>query len=149
LLAILDNPTFTDASMNLARELIAAKLNVANGSNPATARAAIAWADVILSSYGGKLPYGVALESGPGQSMLALASVLEAYNNVCESLSVTSPGLASPPINDVRGGTPSRLPGAGLLDYAEEHSTGWYSLLLIGLILAALGAIAGLRSRWN
>jgi hypothetical protein len=149
LLAILDNPTFADASMALARQLIAAKLNVANGSNPATAQAAIAYADVVLSSYGGKLPYNVAPASGPGQSMVALASVLEAYNNVCESLSVTSPGLASPPISDVRGGPPSGLPGAGLLDYVEKRSTTWYTLLLVGLLLAGCGAFAGLRRRRN
>jgi hypothetical protein len=34
LLAILNNSTQTDASMILARQLIAAKINLANGSDP-------------------------------------------------------------------------------------------------------------------
>jgi hypothetical protein len=67
--------------MILAKQLIAAKLNIFNGSDPAPARAAIADADGLLGGFAGKLPYGVATSSAIGQQMVNDGSKLESYNS--------------------------------------------------------------------
>ena len=46
-----------DASLVLAGQLIAAKLNLANGSDPAPVSGTIDDADALLSGFSGKLPY--------------------------------------------------------------------------------------------
>src|SRR6266487_5433269 len=60
LLIILNTPIGSgknaDASLILADQLIAAKLNVANGSDPAPVSSTITHADSLLSGYSGKLP---------------------------------------------------------------------------------------------
>jgi len=81
LLTILGTPVRGDASLILADQLIAAKLNIANGSNPAPISATIADADSLLSGFAGKLPYGVDPSSATGQAMVNDASKLDSYNN--------------------------------------------------------------------
>src|SRR5262249_30515684 len=81
LLALFDTPPRGDASLILAHQLIAAKLNIANGSNPAPIRSAIADADKLLSQFSGKLPYNVGTSSDIGQQMVNDANVLDRYNN--------------------------------------------------------------------
>jgi YVTN family beta-propeller protein len=51
LLILFDTPPRGDASVILAHQLIAAKLNIANGSNPVPIRSAIADADKLLSQF--------------------------------------------------------------------------------------------------
>ena len=80
LLAILDSPGGGDASVILATQLIAAKLNVANYSNPAPVAAAIAAADAQLGAFAGKLPYDVKPGSAAGIPMMQTKTVLENYN---------------------------------------------------------------------
>ena len=58
-----------DASLRLAGELIAAKLNLANGSDPAPVSDTIADADALLAAFEGKLPYFVRLDTPTGQEM--------------------------------------------------------------------------------
>jgi len=70
-----------DASINLAHQLIAAKFNVLNGTNPATAGGAIAAADAVLSTFSGKLPYNVAPSSTVGAQMVAIARQLDFFNS--------------------------------------------------------------------
>jgi YVTN family beta-propeller protein len=81
LLALFDTSARDDASVILARQLIAAKLNIANGSNPVPIRSAIADADKLLSQFFGKLPYNVGTSSSIGQQMVNDANVLDRYNN--------------------------------------------------------------------
>ncbi|HKZ47453.1 MAG TPA: SBBP repeat-containing protein [Thermoplasmata archaeon] len=81
LLVLLGTPTKGDASLILAHQLIAAKLNVAAGSNPAAAASAISNADSLLAAYSGSLPYRVKPSGSAGQQMVAAASVLDDYNN--------------------------------------------------------------------
>jgi len=69
------------ASAAHRRQLIAAKLNLARGSNPAPVSITIADADRLLAPFSGKLPYSVATSSLIGQSMTIDANVLEIYNN--------------------------------------------------------------------
>jgi hypothetical protein len=73
--------TSADASVILAYQLIAAKLNIANGSDPAPISATIAGADAVLSGFAGKLPYSVKPSSATGQSMVDKAATLDGYNS--------------------------------------------------------------------
>jgi len=81
LLQILNLPTTGDASLILARQLIAAKLNVAQGSRDAVATT-ISEADNLLATFL-RLPLGTAVQttSTIGQQMVALADTLDRYNN--------------------------------------------------------------------
>ena len=85
LLIILNTPIGSgknaDASLVLADQLIAAKLNVANGSDPAPVSSTITHADGLLSGFSGKLPYHVKPSSASGQAMVTDATVLNNYNN--------------------------------------------------------------------
>src|SRR5215813_7056169 len=81
LLALFDTPPSGDSSVILAHQLIAAKLNIANGSKPARIRSAIADADKLLSQFSGKLPYNGGTSSDIGQQMVNDANVLDRYNN--------------------------------------------------------------------
>src|SRR5437667_177991 len=80
LLRILRTPVGTgpraDASLILADQLIAAKLNIANGVDGTPVTSAIADANAVLSLYSGKLPYRVRPNSTNGQRMVNDANVL-------------------------------------------------------------------------
>ncbi len=81
LLGLLSEPTRGDASLILARQLIAARLNVANGADNSTIAATIAAADTWLGNYAGTLPYDVSPSLPEGQQAVALANTLEQYND--------------------------------------------------------------------
>lgn len=85
LLTILKTPvgsgTKADASLILADQLIAAKLNVANGADAASPSSAIPDADAVLSGFAGKLPYKIKSSSASGQAMTSNATVLNSYNS--------------------------------------------------------------------
>jgi hypothetical protein len=70
-----------DASLILARQLIAAKLNIANGSDPTTIATTVADTDRLLALFADKLPYGVRRSSVLGQSMVTDGESLRSYNN--------------------------------------------------------------------
>jgi hypothetical protein len=71
-----------DASLILADQLIAAKLNIANGSDPAPVSSTITDADGLLAAFGGnKLPYKVKPSSAIGHMMVNDANTLDSYNN--------------------------------------------------------------------
>src|SRR5439155_6041416 len=80
LLTILSTPvgsgTKADASLILAHQLIAAKLNIANGSDPTPVASTIADADALLATFAGKLPYKVGATSTTGKAMINDAKVL-------------------------------------------------------------------------
>ena len=81
LLEILNPQDRTDASLALAPQLIAAKLNLANGSDPMPVMGTIDDADASLSQYSGKLPYHVKRSSPAGKAMQQDAAVLDSYNH--------------------------------------------------------------------
>src|SRR5262249_11125974 len=58
-----------DVSLMLAHQLIATKLNLAHGSDPAPVSSTIDEADALLSRFPGKLPYNVEQSSRLGRSM--------------------------------------------------------------------------------
>jgi photosystem II stability/assembly factor-like uncharacterized protein len=70
-----------DASLVMARQLVAAKLNVANGSDPGPISSTIEDADALLSTFDGKLPYSVDRDSTTGQAMESDMYILVDYNH--------------------------------------------------------------------
>lgn len=70
-----------DASLILAKQLIAAKLNVANGVTSGSMNTTIAVADMLLSQFSGELPYGVTRPSMVRMQLLMVASALDQLNN--------------------------------------------------------------------
>jgi hypothetical protein len=80
LLALLDAPTRADASLILAQQLIAAKLNLASGADDSTIAPTIAAADAWLNDYAAQLPYDVDPDAPEGQEAVSLADTLEQYN---------------------------------------------------------------------
>lgn len=82
LLEILRTSTVGDASIILAHQLIAAKLNVAAGASTSISTT-IADADALLASVKA-LPANVPPSGSKGQQMVALAITLDDYNNNCQ-----------------------------------------------------------------
>ena len=80
LLALLRTPVRGDASLILAYQLIAAKLNVVSGASDAAIGATIAAADQWLKAYG-TLPLNVDSASAAGAEAVRLGGLLDAYNN--------------------------------------------------------------------
>ena len=70
-----------DASLILADQLMAAKVNIANGSDPAPVSTTITHADSLLTGFSGKLPYKVKPSSEIGQMMVNDGTTLGNYNN--------------------------------------------------------------------
>ena len=81
LLGLLNEPTRGDASLILAQQLVAVRLNVANGAGNSTIAATIAAADTWLGNHAGRLPYDVNPSLPEGQQAVALANTLEQYND--------------------------------------------------------------------
>lgn len=81
LLLMLNLPTRGDASVILAKQLIAAELNIANGSDPAPVVGTIRHADALLSSFSIEFPYNVKPSSNIGKTMVEDANVLDSYNS--------------------------------------------------------------------
>lgn len=80
LLTLFGLPPAGDASLILAHQLIAAKLNVANGADDSDIDETIDDADELLAQFGGDLPYEVDPDSADGQEMVALADDLAEFN---------------------------------------------------------------------
>lgn len=79
LLTILGNPGGSDASVILGVQLIAAKLDVANGSDPTAIRTAANTADTLLT--GLSIPAQVKTSSQLGNAMTQAATTLANYTN--------------------------------------------------------------------
>ena len=62
-------------------QLIAAKLNIGNFSDPNPVSSTIAHADQLLAGLLGKLPYNVKSSSSAGKAMVIDANRLESYNS--------------------------------------------------------------------
>ena len=80
LLTILNTPVKGDASLILAHQLIAAKLNIAAGAiAPAPVPATIIAADAAIGS--SLIPMNIKSSTSLGKTMTSLASTLDSYNN--------------------------------------------------------------------
>src|SRR5262249_12441123 len=101
-------------------QLIAAKLNVANGTNPATANGNITSADQLLSQFSGKLPYNVAPSSTIGQQMTVVEQGLDDFNSERK----LQPGF----VFNSGGGSQARSPPCGA---TSGHTRVFYSSALV------------------
>lgn len=81
LLALLFTPPQGDASLILAHQLIAARLNMANGADSSAISAVLIEVDALLATYTGKLPLAIAPASPEGQTMVIAGSTFDAYNS--------------------------------------------------------------------
>jgi hypothetical protein len=80
LLQILGAPGGADASMILAVQLIAAKLNIAGGANRSPVNGVVNAADELLANFAGSLPFNVRTSSAPGSYMTDRGATLKSYN---------------------------------------------------------------------
>ena len=69
-----------DASIILATQLIAAKLNVIRGASPLPVAQALTRADALLGTFAATLPYRTRTNTPIGADMVATADLLAAYN---------------------------------------------------------------------
>lgn len=81
LIGILNLPTEGDASLILAHQLIAAKLNIAAGADATAVSGMVAQADALLAAFPDRLPFGVAPSSTEGNTMTSLSGVLDVFNS--------------------------------------------------------------------
>lgn len=77
---IISSSTTGDASITLARQLIATTLNVGMGSDPNPIVTQFNQANTLLSGYGHKLPYEVDPSTPNGQAMVNVSNTLASYN---------------------------------------------------------------------
>ena len=120
LLSILNAPSEEDATLILARQLIAAKLNILRGSNPGPISGTVAFADDLLRSFAGRLPYTVDPASPMGQTMVQTAGFLQRYNEGvltpnCVAVPTSTPAVETPTATSTPTPTPTptSTPGVG------------------------------------
>jgi RHS repeat-associated protein len=117
-----------DASLILGYQLIAAKLNIANGSNAAPIAAQLAAADRLLAGFRTRLPYGVPSNTALGQNLVAIAAVLDDYNNgripnSCGHPRNSPPVAKAGPDQTVAAGATVHLSGAASSDPNGDRLT--------------------------
>lgn len=81
LVDLLRAPPRGDASLILAHQLIAAKLNVEAGADPASVEGTLEDADALLFQYDERLPLDVRASSDDGQQMVSIGQSLDGFNN--------------------------------------------------------------------
>ncbi|RJP26743.1 MAG: hypothetical protein C4520_00430 [Candidatus Abyssobacteria bacterium SURF_5] len=83
---LLQTPVRGDASMILAHQLIATKLNLENDSEPGPIEDTVQVADNLLAQFTRTLPCGVKPSSAIGKEMIQAAQTLESYNEGLQDL---------------------------------------------------------------
>ncbi len=79
-LILLNTPPEGDASLILAHQLIAAKLNLSKGLDATVIGGVITQGDAVLAGFTGRLPYHVAPSDATGQTLVNLSTILVSYN---------------------------------------------------------------------
>src|SRR5687768_17149872 len=120
LLSLLNGPAQGDASVILAMQLIAAKLNVANGASAEPIAGWLTRADALLAGFRQRLPYRVKSNTPIGSDMVIVASVLEQFNvgtiaGSCGSAN-TAPVANAGPAQSVPVGVSVTLDGSASSD---------------------------------
>lgn len=111
LIIILNTPVGGDASLNLAHQLIAAKLNAAQGG-ASVADGLITQADALLATFSGKLPYNIDASSEGGQTMVNVAGVLDSYNSGLLTVGCAPTATPTPSPEATSEATPEMTPEA-------------------------------------
>jgi hypothetical protein len=95
-LIILNTPPQGDASLILAHQLIAAKLNAANGRDTTVVAGVIEQGDAVLAGFTGRLPYNVPPPDAAGQTLVNLSTILTSYNEGQLTLGCVLPATPTP-----------------------------------------------------
>lgn len=95
-LILLNTPPEGDASLILAHQLIAAKLNVAKGLDATVVSGVIAQGDAVLAGFTGRLPYHVAPSDATGQTLVNLSTILVSYNDGQLTIGCAIPATLTP-----------------------------------------------------
>ena len=95
-LILLNTPPAGDASLILAHQLIAAKLNVAKGLDSSVVAGVIAQGDAQLAAFTGRLPFNVAPSAVNGQTMVNLSTILGSYNEGQLTVGCSLPATPTP-----------------------------------------------------
>ncbi len=81
LMVLLQMPTVGDASLILAHQLIAAKLNVSVGADVSAVSQILIEADTVLAGFVGKLPFAVSPSDATGAVMITASGTLGVFNS--------------------------------------------------------------------
>ena len=95
-LILLNTPPAGDASLILAQQLIAAKLNVAKGMDASVVAGVIAQGDAVLAGFTGRLPFNVPSSDTNGQTMANLGTILDSYNKGQLTVGCSLPATPTP-----------------------------------------------------
>jgi len=96
ILILLNTPPAGDASLILAHQLIAAKLNVAKGLDSTIVAGVIAQGDATLAGFTGRLPYNVPPSAANGQTLVNLSTILVSYNEGQLTVGCALPATLTP-----------------------------------------------------
>ena len=95
-LILLNTPPAGDASLILAHQLIAAKLNAAKGLDSSIVAAVITQGDSVLAGFTGRLPYNMPPSDSAGQIMVNLSTILASYNEGQLTVGCALPATITP-----------------------------------------------------
>ncbi len=107
---LLNTPPAGDASLILAQQLIAAKLNAAQGLDAGVVMGVIAQGDSVLSGFSGKLPYNLPSSETTGQTLVNLSNILVSYNEGQLTLGCALPATLTPTPEATIESTPESTP---------------------------------------
>lgn len=109
-LILLNTPSAGDASLTLAQQLIAAKLNVAKGLDASVVAGVIAQGDAVLAGFTGRLPFNVPQSDTTGQTMANLGTILDSYNQGQLTVGCAMPATPTPTPEATQESTPEVTP---------------------------------------
>jgi hypothetical protein len=109
-LILLNTPPAGDASLILAHQLIAAKLNVAKGLDASVVAGVIAQGDAVLAGFTGRLPFNTPPADANGQTMVNLGTILDSYNKGQLTVGCSLPATPTPTPAATQESTPEATP---------------------------------------
>jgi hypothetical protein len=109
-LILLNTPPAGDASLILAHQLIAAKLNLAKGLDASVVSGVIAQGDAVLAGFTGRLPYNVPPSDANGQTLVNLGTILDSYNEGQLTVGCSLPATPTPTPVTTQESTPEATP---------------------------------------
>lgn len=123
LVILLNTPSEGDASLILAQQLVAAKLNAAKGLDSTVVAGVISQGDALLAAYTGRLPYHVATTDSVGQTMTNLSTILTSYNEGLLTVGCSVPATLTPtPIATIVGTPQATLTPVPTVEVTPEST---------------------------
>ncbi len=105
-LILLNTPPAGDASLILAHQLIAAKLNVYKGLDATVIAGVITQGDAVLAGFTGRLPYNIPPSDTTGQTLVNLSTILVSYNEGQLTVGCSLPATLTPTAEATSESTP-------------------------------------------